>query len=91
MTILPKEQIAELRHSVIGAANPPVTREEPHALCDTAELGLRAIEVLRRLDEIEYGSPITGRVGDGGTYASEELEAVLSDAAAIVAEAQATT
>jgi hypothetical protein len=45
-----------------------------------AELGLRAIEVLRRLDTIDDGSPITD--------ASEEVEAVLNDAAASVAEAQ---
>jgi hypothetical protein len=45
-----------------------------------AELGLRAIEVLRRLDKIDDGSPITD--------ASEEVEVVLNDAAASVAEAQ---
>ena len=45
-----------------------------------AELGLRAIEVLRRLEKIENGSPIT--------EASEEVDAVLNDAAASVAEAQ---
>jgi hypothetical protein len=90
MIILSKEEVTELRQFVIGAAHPPVTRDELYGLCDTAELGLRAIEVLRRLDEIDDGSPITDRVGDGSTYASEELEAVLNDAAAIVAEAQAT-
>jgi len=47
MIILNKEQIAELRQFVVGAANPPVTREELHALCDTAELGLLAMESLR--------------------------------------------
>jgi hypothetical protein len=52
-----------------------------------AELGLRAMEVLRRLDKIDDGSAITDCVGDGCTDASEELEAVLNDAAAIVAEA----
>jgi hypothetical protein len=49
---------------------------------------LRAIEVLRRLEKIDDGSPITDCVGDGCTDASEAVEAVLNDAAASVAEAQ---
>ena len=53
-----------------------------------AELGLRAIEVWRPLEKIEDGSPITDTVGDGCTDASKEVEAVLNDAAASVAEAQ---
>jgi hypothetical protein len=56
---------------------------------DTAELGVRAIEGSRRLDERAEGSPITDRFRNGSADASEALEAVLNDTAAIVAEAQA--
>jgi hypothetical protein len=58
------------------------------SLCDTADLGWRAIEVVRRLDESDDGSPITDRSGDHATDAREAWEAVLGDSAAMVTEAQ---
>jgi hypothetical protein len=69
MTILTQKQIADWRAANWFADNDDCA-DGFRALCGTAELGLRATEVLRRLDEIEDGSPITDRIGDGGAYAS---------------------
>jgi hypothetical protein len=42
------EQIATLREFVTGAASPPLTRDELHTLCNTAEAYWRARKLLER-------------------------------------------
>jgi hypothetical protein len=39
-------EIGTLRQFVIGAASPPITRDELHALCNTAEAFWKALEWL---------------------------------------------